>query len=269
VAASVARGAQHPATTRAGYLERARAASAHVFVDDLAVPVLADDDRHHLERVLRLRAGESVSVADGNGRWRPCTFRGGGGPGGTGAGALEPVGEITTPPEPTTAVTVGFALTKGDRPEWAVQKLTEIGVDRIVPLMTARSVVRWEGDRAGRHLDRLREVARQAAMQSRRLRLPIIDAVRSPAQVVAAGPDPGGVVAGRIGVALAVPGGSPPSLACPTILVGPEGGWTLDETEAAPATVGLGPTVLRTETAAIVAAVYLCALRGAILSNAL
>jgi 16S rRNA (uracil1498-N3)-methyltransferase len=267
VAVSTAPGAPDPPAPEAGYLERARAAAAHVFVEDLAAPVLAEDDRHHLERVLRLRAGESVSVADGTGRWRPCTFRAGpGGPAGT--AALEPAGEIITPPEPTSVVTVGFALTKGDRPEWAVQKLTEIGVDRIVPLVTARSVVRWEGDRAGRHLDRLREVARQAAMQSRRLRLPIIDVVRSPAQVVEAEPDPGGLDAGGGGVALAVPGGSPPTLACPTILVGPEGGWTLEEEEAAPATVGLGPTVLRTETAAVVAAVYLCALRAAILSNA-
>jgi 16S rRNA (uracil1498-N3)-methyltransferase len=271
-----------------GFPEGARAAAAHVFVDDIAAPVLGGDDRHHLERVLRLRAGESISVADGRGAWRLCAYTGSSRTGGAvsgplGVDGLEPVGEVLRPPRPVTEVTVGFALTKGDRPEWAVQKLTEIGVDRIVPLVTARSVVRWDGDRAGRHLSRLREVARQAAMQSRQLCLPSIDDVRSPADVVAAlmrssdrpaGAAAGGMVGpagtaegiGRAAVALAVPGGDRPSLACPVVLVGPEGGWSLEEEVAAPATIGLGPTVLRTETAAVVAAAYLCALRAAILS---
>ncbi len=234
------------------FLREARAAAAHVFVEDLAAPVPADEDRHHLERVLRLRSGEAVSVADGRGGWRRCAYR---------AGGLEPVGEVVFPPEPTVVVTVGFALTKGDRPEWAVQKLTELGVDRIVPMVTARSVVRWEAGRAERHLGRLRAVARQAAMQSRRLRLPDIDAVRSPSDLLAPGCSPGD------GVALAVPGGDGPSLAQPTVLVGPEGGWSPEEEAASPHRLGLAPGVLRTETAAVVAGAYLCALRAGILSS--
>jgi 16S rRNA (uracil1498-N3)-methyltransferase len=297
------------------YLAASRAAAAHVFVDDLEVPVLGADDAHHLARVLRLQPGETVSVADGRGGWRLCAFTGGraaptdgrgvpaDGRGAAGAGrgpaaGLEPVGPVGHPPILTPSITVGFALTKGDRPEWAVQKLTEIGVDRIIPLHTARSVVRWDGDRAGRHLERLREVARQAAMQSRRLLLPVLDEVSVPTQVLAgasalaasAAPGVGtaptgatalgvetalgvaavegvataqGGAAPAVGIpALAVPGGAPLSLRHPTVLVGPEGGWSSEEEDAAPATVDLGPTVLRTETAAVVAAAILAALRG-------
>lgn len=244
----------------------ARRAAAHAFVEDLAAPVLSGDDRHHLERVLRLRPGELVSVADGGGGWRLCVFSGGGSGrsgdgsgGGSGAGGgLEPVGEIVHIDAPTPEIAVGFALTKGDRPEWAVQKLTEIGVDRIVLLVTGRSVVRWEGDRADRHLDRMREVIRQAAMQSRRLHLPALDGISNLVETVAsAGP---GISA------LAVPGGDPPSLARPMILVGPEGGWTPEEEAAAPATIGLASGVLRTETASVVAGTLLVALRAGLVT---
>ena len=98
--------------------------------------------------------GEPVVAADGAGRWVPCRVAPtapAGGPRGADparpAGARRP-GRDRAPAGPE--VTVAFAPTKGDRPEWVVQKLTELGVDRIVPLRTARSVVRWEGDRAAR-----------------------------------------------------------------------------------------------------------------------
>jgi 16S rRNA (uracil1498-N3)-methyltransferase len=250
-----------------GYLDAARTAAAHVFVDDLGAPTLAEVDRHHLERVLRLRAGEVVSAVDGRGGWCLCAFTGSGGTARV-PGRLEVIGERLTLPEPQVAVTVGFALTKGDRPEWAVQKLTEIGVDRIIPLVTARSVVRWDGDRADRHLGRLREVARLASMQSRRLRLPVIDGVATLAELSQPSElsQSSELSEGMPGVALATVGGGPPTLAHPTILVGPEGGWSQEEESGTAATVGLGPTVLRTETAAVVAGAYLCALRGAVLS---
>ena len=67
---------------------------------------------------------------------------------------------------------MAFAPVKGDRPEWAVQKLAELGVDRIVVMHSDRSVVRWSGDRAASHIGRFRTVARQAVMQSRQLWLP-------------------------------------------------------------------------------------------------
>ena len=217
---------------------------AHVFVVDVESPELATTDRHHLGKALRLRDGEVVTVADagGSGRWRVCRFA---------AGRLEPEGEVTVESPLAPEVAVAFAPTKGDRPEWAVQKLTELGVDRIVPLVTARSVVRWSGDRAVSAVERLRRVAREAAMQSRRARLPVVeDAV------------PFSEVIGRAGAAMAVAGGDPPSLVTPLILVGPEGGWETDELAAGAATVGLGTGVLRTETAAAAAGTLLVALRA-------
>jgi 16S rRNA (uracil1498-N3)-methyltransferase len=227
-------------------------AAAHVFVDDLAAPVPAEADAHHLARVLRLRPGQAVTVGDGAGRWRLCRV-GGSGDSGVGLG-LEPVGEVEVEPRAEPAVGVAFSLVKGERPEWIVQKLTEVGVDVIVPLAAARSVVRLDGERAARQVARWRRVAREAAGQSRRAWLPAVGAV--------AGFE---AVAARPGAALAVPGGGPPSLERPLVLVGPEGGWAPEEEEAAARLglpeVGLGPHVLRAETAAVAAATLLSALR--------
>ncbi|MGH9281897.1 MAG: RsmE family RNA methyltransferase, partial [Acidimicrobiales bacterium] len=115
-------------------------AAAHAFVADLDAPALDEDDHRHLERVLRLRPGQAVTVSDGDGRWRSCVWRPG--------GDLEPAGQVEVEPAPAPPVTVGFALTRGDRPEWVVQKLTEVGVDVIVPIRAARSVVRWDEAKA-------------------------------------------------------------------------------------------------------------------------
>jgi 16S rRNA (uracil1498-N3)-methyltransferase len=161
------------------------------------------------------------------------------------------VGEVERTARPDPPVTVAFAVVKGQRPEWAVQKLTEIGVDRIVPLLAARSVVRWPRGESAGQVVRLRRVAREAAMQSRRVWLPEVTGVT-----------PFGEVAAQPGAALAHPGGGPPSLHRPVLLVGPEGGWDGGELDAGLPLVGLGPSVLRTETAAVVAAAYLCGIRA-------
>ena len=70
-------------------------------------------------------------------------------------------------PAAVPALTVAFAPVKGERPEWVVQKLTELGIDRIVPLVSERSVVRWSGARGKATVERLRRVAREAAAQCR------------------------------------------------------------------------------------------------------
>ncbi len=172
-------------------------AAAHVFVIDLTQPALDDEDRHHLERVLRLRPGEEVTASDGTGGWRRCRFGAG--------GALEPLGPIEVETRPEPRITVGFALTKGDRPAWTVQKLVEVGVDRIVPITTAHTVVRWDAEKSSRQADRLRAVARGAAMQSRRVWLPVVEEVQ-PFAAVALRP---------AGVALAQMGGAPPASTVP------------------------------------------------------
>jgi 16S rRNA (uracil1498-N3)-methyltransferase len=222
---------------------------AHAFVPDPEAPELGDDDLHHLLRVLRVRPGEEVTVSDGAGRCRPCRM----GPG----GLLEPAGEVVVVPRPRPAVAVGVALTKGDRPEVAVQKLTELGVDRILPFVADRSVARWEGERAVRHVGRLRRVAREAAVQARLTFLPEVADLTDFASVAAL---PGAARCDR--------GGGPPGLDRPVLLVGPEGGWSDAERDRGLPVVGLGPTTLRAETAAIAAGALLTALRaGAVVAG--
>ena len=107
-----------------------------------------------------------MTVTDGRGRWRACRSV---------DGAVEPVGEVQEVPRRAVPLTVGCTMPKQDRPEWIVQKLTEIGVDRIVLLHAERSVVRWADDRAARHLTKLRRVAAEALQQSRGVWLPTVE----------------------------------------------------------------------------------------------
>lgn len=231
-------------------------AAAQVFVDDLEALVVEDEDAHHLVRALRLRPGEVVVAADGRGGWRPCLIAAGADRRGTtdGAGLLEPDGPVEHEQSPTPAVTVAFVPVKGERPEWVVQKLTELGVDTVVVLRSARSVVHWDGDRGERSLERLRRVAREAAAQSRRARLPELRGVVGLSELGAAlAPAP---------LALADPGGGRLHPGVLALAVGPEGGWDQAEREL-PGTerISLGPSILRAETAAVAAGTLLCALR--------
>ena len=225
----------------------AEKARAHAFVADLDAPELDAADRHHLERVLRLRPGEEVTVSDGRGGWRTCRF----GP------VLEPAGPVARDARPVPEIAVAFALVKGERPEWSVQKLTELGVDRIVPFVAARSVVRWEGERATRQTGRLRRVAREAAMQCRRTWLPEVEEVASFVEVAA-----------RAGAVLADPEGGPPALPVGPVLVGPEGGWSREEEARDLPRMALGTHVLRAETAAVAVATLLGALRAGLVAPA-
>jgi 16S rRNA (uracil1498-N3)-methyltransferase len=216
-------------------------ARAHAFVPDLDSPQLEPSDRHHLERVLRIRPGEIVTVSDGRGGVRRCRF----GP------PLEPVAAVERVPRSRPLLAVAFALTKGQRPELVVQKLTELGIDSIVPMAAERSVVRWDPAQAAHHVERLRRVAREAAMQCRRVWLPEVEDMSAFAEVTA-----------RSGAAMAEQGGQPPTLAHPLVLVGPEGGWSDAELESDLPRVDLGPQVLRAETAALAAGVVLSSLRA-------
>jgi 16S rRNA (uracil1498-N3)-methyltransferase len=137
-----------------------------------------------------------------------------------------------------------------------VQKLTEVGVDRIVPFVAERSVVKWGDDKSERNQARLVTVAREAAMQSRRTWLPTVEPVAT-----------FDVLARRAGAALTERGGRPPTLTHPVLLVGPEGGWSERERTEGPPMIGLGPNVLRAETAAIVAGAALSGLRSALFES--
>lgn len=221
-----------------------RSSAAHVFVESISHPVPDDPDAHHLFRVLRLREGETVTVSDGRGGWRATTVVRGG---------LEPSGDPVAVPA-ASACAVAAAIPKGDRLEWMVQKLTEVGATRIVLLDTARGVVRWDAVRATRQLERLRRVVRDAAAQSRRCWLPVLEGPCRTTDVLA---EPGALLADPDGEPLFGASGFGP------VVIGPEGGF--DDAELAAAErhgvrrVSLGAGVLRVETAAVVAAALLSA----------
>jgi 16S rRNA (uracil1498-N3)-methyltransferase len=223
-------------------------AAAHTFVPRLVDELdVAGDDGHHLARSLRLRQGETVTAADGRGAWRPYTVAAATRRAGV---QLAAAGPPVREPELWPRLVVAFALTKGGKPELVVQKVTELGADALVPVRTQRSVARWSGPRVDTATARLRRIAREAAAQSRRARLPEVAAPVDVTSLVGRG---GLLVADRDGVPAAeLP--DPPDGEW-VLVVGPEGG--LDPAEravlgAAPA-LGLGPFVLRAETAAIAA----------------
>ncbi len=232
------------------------AAAAQVFVSDPARPTLAEEDVHHLGRVLRLRPGEEVVAADGLGRWARTAWRGeadleplsagpGTGVGGDGAVQFEPRAEPS--------LTVVFAPVKGERPEWVVQKLTELGIDRIVPLLSERSVVRWTGTRGQAAVERLRRVAREASAQCRRVWLPEVSDTVDFTDL--------GQLGGPGEVVLAQLSGDRPTVSQRVVAVGPEGGWSSGELASGLPTVGFGLSVLRAETAAVTAGALLASLR--------
>ena len=189
-----------------------------------------------LIEVFDIGVGAALTVGDGLGRWRPARF----------GSDLRIDGEVVEVPAASRTVAVGFALIKGGRPELVVQKLTELGVDHILPLAAERSVVRWDEAKVASQYERMVRVAREAGMQSRRARLPEVAPVAP--------------VESLLDAAMADPGGEVLDADVDVLLVGPEGGWTPEELRER-RRISLGSTILRAETAAIVAGVLLVALR--------
>lgn len=225
-------------------------AVAHVFVDDVTNGDdlwVEGDDGHHLQRVRRLRAGESVTASDGCGHWRLCAIT----EVGEGRLRLAPAGPLTTEPALTPRLVVAFAPAKGDQAGAVVHQLVELGVDGVMPITLRRSVVRWDGDRGERARTRLARVIREASMQSRRARIPELLAPRSLAEL-----------AGHPGLVVADPGGDGPARLPPLVgsewlvVVGPEGGFDPAERDQlrAGSRLSVGPHVLRAVTAPVAVA---------------
>ncbi|HLX78842.1 MAG TPA: RsmE family RNA methyltransferase [Acidimicrobiales bacterium] len=234
-----------------------------MFVDDAEAPALSGDDAHHLIHVLRLRSGAKIIASDGRGNYVRCVLgrvddrTRGASRGASPLASLEACGEVETEPAPAHLIAVGFALHKGDRPDWAVQKLTELGVDRILLLSTARTVIRPDRSSGDRRAERLGRIAQQAASQARVLRLPTVEGPMTLDQALATAPTPS---------ALAEPGAPAVTPSTSTILVGPEGGFSDEELGLAPDLVGLADSILRTETAAVAAGVLLSSFRSGMIA---
>ncbi|HEX6336669.1 MAG TPA: 16S rRNA (uracil(1498)-N(3))-methyltransferase [Jiangellaceae bacterium] len=214
---------------------------------------LDGDEGHHAAVVRRIRAGELIELTDGAGHVARCVVVDVGRRGLT----CEVRSRSDVPPH-APRVTVVQALPKGDRGELAVELMTEVGVDVIVPWAAGRCITQWKGERGAKALRKWRSTAREAAKQSRRAWFPDVTELATTA-----------VVVNRVAAAtpaLVMHEGADRGLGDLTVpldgdvvlVVGPEGGITDDELELLTAAGGLavrlGPTVLRTSTAGAVGA---------------
>jgi 16S rRNA (uracil1498-N3)-methyltransferase len=237
-----------PGTTSPVFLVEALPAGSHA--------VLGGDEARHALTVRRMRAGERLVLSDGAGAAADCVVE-----------AVRPgrepeldllIEDRWHDPAPRLRVTVAQALAKGDRGELAVELATEAGADAVLPWRAERSVARWEaGSRGAKALARWQATARTAAKQARRTWVPPVDEPVDTAGLAAA--------AKAAALALVLEGTAEQQLTrveLPAegevlLVVGPEGGITDAELETLRAAgaipVRLGPTVLRTSTAAAVA----------------
>jgi 16S rRNA (uracil1498-N3)-methyltransferase len=223
--------------------------------------VLDGDEGRHAAVVRRIRSGEAVELTDGRGNVARCVVVAA-----DRSGLVCEVRERAEVPPAAPRIVVAQALPKGDRGGIAVETMTEVGVDEIIPWFARRIVTRWQGDRGDRALRRWRVTAREAAKQSRRAWLPEV-----------ADPVTTAVLAQRLASAeqaivlhedATQPIGDvvPPKTGEVVLVVGPEGGITPDELAAFDAAgavqVSIGPTVLRTSTAGTVAAAVVLSRTG-------
>ena len=215
--------------------------------------ILPETAGHHATRVLRLGSGDAFTVFDGRGgEYDAVIVRASRG------GVEVDVGaHVAVDRESTLEIELGQGICKGDRMDLVVQKATELGVRAIRPVVCERTVVRLDPARAERRIAHWRAIAVHAAQQSGRTRVPEVAGVEDFDSWLA---HPGGAV----GFVLSPHDGAslsdfaPPQSDTPVrLLVGPEGGLAPREVERARnagfAALRLGPRVLRTETAALVA----------------
>jgi 16S rRNA (uracil1498-N3)-methyltransferase len=215
--------------------------------------VLDGPEGRHASLARRLVAGQRADVTDGQGQLVECVVTA------ASPGRVElAVQARRCEPEPEPRVVVVQALCKGDRGELAVELMTEVGVDVVVPWAAERCIARWRGERAGKALERWRATAREAAKQSRRARFPEITEQADTEAVTA--------LAGAAGLAVLLDPEAPDALgtvAFPdrgdiVLIVGPEGGISPAESgvlvRAGASSARLGPTVLRASSAGAVAA---------------
>jgi len=226
-----------------------------------AIVDLPPDAAHHATRVLRLGVDDPVELFDGRGgAWSGRIRRTGKSVG----VALETFAAEDR--EPPLRVTIAQALPAADKMDWIIQKCVELGAAEIRPVVARRSVVRLSGERLDRRVGHWQNVAIAACEQCRRNRVPrVAPPVDLPQFLgeVAVHNDIRLLLAPAAGVRL-------PRLPAPatgvTLLVGPEGGFEDGELAAAASAgfepVGLGPRVLRTETAALAALSAMMALWG-------
>lgn len=219
-----------------------------------ATAIVDGDEGFHAAAVRRIRPGEALALSDGAGTLADCVVEN--------ADRRSLTARVTarrTAPRPLPTVTVVQAIPKSERSELAVELATEAGADEFIAWQAERCVARWDGDRAAKGLRRWRAVARSAARQSRRAWIPAVTGPLSTDELCGYLRDRPGVVALVLHESAECPlaEASVAQAESLVVMIGPEGGIADAEvaalTAAGAVPVRLGPTVLRTSTAAAVA----------------
>jgi 16S rRNA (uracil1498-N3)-methyltransferase len=236
-------------------MQRRRFYAAHDSINGPTVN-LSRDETHHLARVLRLRPGDEVFAFDGRGREYRCAFQ---------AvidnrARLEVIETLANRVESPVHLTLAQALAKGEKFDLVIQKATELGAGCIIPLVTGHTDVKLSDEKSEKRIERWRRISLEALKQCGRRRLVEIktplalgDFLESntPAGTLFVFSERGGVT---ITAALLSEAIDKKNV---TAVIGPEGGWSDDELALlngrGAISITLGPRILRTETAAIVA----------------
>ena len=208
---------------------------------------------HHAARVLRLAAGDAVTLFNGDGAEYAGTLS----RASRGHVTVEVTSRVEVDREPPLAVTLGQAISGGERMDYTLQKAVELGVSAIQPLSSVRSVVKLDAARAERRLAHWLTVVQGACEQSGRNRVPPVAPIAGLREWLGRG------TAGHALAVLLSPRAEtrlrdvPRPAGAVVLLAGPEGGYAPEEEEMAGRAgytpVRLGPRVLRTETAAVAA----------------
>jgi 16S rRNA (uracil1498-N3)-methyltransferase len=217
------------------------------------------DDAHHLQRVMRAEIGDEVICSNGTDRETLVRITA------LDKGVVtgEAVRELSMSAEPAAKVWIAQSLPKGDKMEIVIQKGTEIGAARFLPFLSERTVVQYDAKKEAKRTERWQKIAKEAAEQAHRNRVPVIDAVLSWKQLLkeAEHADAAWICYEkedgkqlRTAIREALTSGKAGNF---VLAVGPEGGFTEQEIKQAEAagfiSVSLGQRILRTETAAMVA----------------
>lgn len=216
---------------------------------------LTADEAHHLARVLRLSPGARVWVLDGAGHEYECEVA----RIGKQDVGLKISARMTAPVESPLRLELAQGLAKGDKFDWIVQKTTELGVSRIVPLLTVHSEIRRVEDRAGKKVGRWERISLEALKQCGRcLLVEIADPIAWPEYAAAPAADLNLIFSERGGRRLAqIAAETELPITSIRLAIGPEGGWNERELDLAVEfgwlPIHLGARVLRTETAAVTA----------------
>lgn len=212
-------------------------------------------DAKHISKVLRMQTGDKLQIVSDDGVTALAEIAGFG----EGSVTVRCIEKLAESHEPSVQITLAQGLAKGEKMDFIIQKAVELGATSIVPVAMEHSVVRLEGDKAAKKVERWEKIAEAAAKQSKRDIIPVVQPVQSVSEMLANNQCAAKIIAyeceDRLGLKSALQRAG--RLSDLLLIIGPEGGISESELEAArkagAVPVSLGRRILRAETAALVA----------------